>query len=108
VIATARHPPALRGDRQHPFHGYLQEFMARGVLQGSLQRFMKASRPIVPILLTSCLFGISHMYVSLGFALMVTLASFVLGLLYHRHKNLLGVTLAHVILGLVTQAIGLN
>lgn len=93
---------------QYPFHGYLQELMARGVLQGSLTRFMSASRPIVPILLTSCLFGIAHLYVSLGFALAVTLASLVFGLLYHRHQNLLGVTLAHVILGLVTQAIGLN
>jgi hypothetical protein len=93
---------------QYPFHSYLQEFIARGVVQGSLARFMGASRPVVPILLASCLFGIFHLYISLGFALMLTLGSVAFGLIYQRHKNLLGVTVVHVVLGLLTEAIGLN
>lgn len=93
---------------QYPFHGYLQEFIARGVVQGSLSRFMSESHPAIPILLASCLFGIFHLYVSPWFALMLTVGSVVFGLLYQRHKNLLGVTVLHVVLGLLTEAIGLN
>jgi membrane protease YdiL (CAAX protease family) len=93
---------------QYPFHSYLQEFIARGVVQGSLARFMIGSRPVVPILLTSCLFGIFHLYISLQFAVLLAVGSVVFGLIYHRHKNLLGVTLVHVALGLLTEAIGLN
>ena len=93
---------------QYPFHSYLQEFIARGVVQGSLARFMSESHPVVPILLASCLFGIFHLYISLGFAVMLTLGSVLFGLIYQRQRNLLGVTLVHVVLGLVTEAIGLN
>jgi CRP-like cAMP-binding protein len=89
-------------------HCFLQELIGRGVIQGSLQRFLVNARPIVPILATSALFGIFHLYVSLSFALVTFAASLVFGKLYQRHGTLIGVTLLHYAVGAVSVALGFN
>lgn len=89
-------------------HCLLQEFIGRGVIQGSLQRFVTEQRPIVPILMTSALFGIFHFYVSIGFAVLTFVVSLLFGWLYTRHRTLVGVTVAHYILGFASIAMGFN
>ena len=89
-------------------HCFLQEFIGRGVIQGSLQRFLTESRPIVPIVVTSALFGIFHFHVSLTFALVTFVVSVLFGFIYARHGTLLGVTLTHYALGVISIVLGFN
>ena len=92
----------------YPLHCLLQEFIGRGVIQTSLRHFMPRARPIVPVLLTSALFGVYHLYVSVSFALLTVVVSMLFGWLYARHRTLLGVTVLHAAIGLMSVALGLN
>ncbi len=90
----------------YPIHSFLQEFMLRGVMQGALQRFMIDSKPIVPITVTSLMFGMGHLYKDPMVAVLTFAISFLLGAIYNRHKNLIGVTVLHYFLGSLAQALG--
>jgi CRP-like cAMP-binding protein/membrane protease YdiL (CAAX protease family) len=92
----------------YPLHSLLQEFIGRGVIQTSLSHLMPRKGPMVPVLLTSALFGVYHLYVSISFALLTVVISMVFGWLYARHRTLLGVTLFHTAIGLVSVALGFN
>lgn len=87
-------------------HCFLQELIARGVLQGSLERLIP--RRFAGLLITSAMFGIFHLHVSIAFAALTFAASLGFGALYRRHKNLAGVTALHFLLGLAATAFGLN
>lgn len=87
-------------------HCFLQELIARGVLQGSLERLIP--RRFAGLVITSAMFGIFHLHVSLSFAALTFVASLAFGALYRRHKNLAGVTALHFLLGLAATAFGMN
>lgn len=89
-------------------HCFLQEFIGRGVIQTSLARLMPNARPATAILMTSGLFGIYHFYVSVSFALTTFAVSLAFGWLFYLHRSLLGVTLVHVALGVLSIAFGFN
>jgi hypothetical protein len=90
----------------YPIHCFLQELMLRGVMQGSLQRFMIDSNPLVPITVTSLIFAMGHLYKSPVVSLLTFVVSFLLGAVYNRHRNLIGVTVIHYFLGSLAQALG--
>jgi CRP-like cAMP-binding protein len=79
----------------------LQEFVTRGALQSSLQRFL-IGRYVVPraIVITTILFSASHLHVSTSYALIVALPSIFWGTLYARQGTLVGVSLSHILVGL--------
>ncbi|WP_437623862.1 CPBP family intramembrane glutamic endopeptidase [Sorangium sp. So ce1151] len=89
-------------------HCLLQEFVARGVIQTSLERFLPRSSRAVHLALTAAFFGVYHLHVSLGFAFLTFAIGLLFGALYARHRTLIGVTLAHAALGLASVAVGLN
>ena len=89
-------------------HCLLQELVARGVIQGALERYLGDSHPQAGLLITSAMFGIFHLYVSLSFALTTAAVSLLFGALYARHRSLAGPTAAHFLLGLASVAFGLN
>lgn len=88
-------------------HAVIQEFIARGVGQGSLQRFMPESHFMRPILIASALFAILHLHLSIEAALFTLVISIVFGYVYYRHKTLIGVIVLHVLLGVSATALGL-
>ena len=88
-------------------HTFLQELAARGLIQGSLQRFMVDSHPYMPVIVTSALFGVGHLYVGFSFAFITFVASLVLGAMYMRQGSLVGVTLTHAVCGMAALALGL-
>nr|WP_169545790.1 CPBP family glutamic-type intramembrane protease [Sneathiella aquimaris] len=88
-------------------HSAIQEFIARGVGQGSLQRFMPEAHFMKPIVITSLLFGILHLHLSIKAAVFTFLVSLLFGYLYYRHKTLVGVFALHVVLGVSATALGL-
>ncbi|MEL6503820.1 MAG: CPBP family glutamic-type intramembrane protease [Pseudomonadota bacterium] len=88
-------------------HSAIQEFIARGVGQGSLQRFMADAHFLKPIVLAGLLFAILHLHLSIGAAALTFGISLLFGYLYYRHKSLVGVTVLHILLGLSATALGL-
>jgi membrane protease YdiL (CAAX protease family) len=89
------------------FHSYVQEFIARGVMQTSLQRFLADAAGRQTVVITSFLFGVFHLHISIVFSLIVFAGSVVFGFLYLRTQNLLGVSVLHWLLGLATIQAGL-
>jgi CRP-like cAMP-binding protein len=98
---------------QNPTHGpYLlqlciyvalvpvQEFLARGVLQGSLQEFL-TGRHVAwkAILISNLLFSTLHVHVSLSFALLTFVPGIFWGWLYSQHRTLIGVIISHILIG---------
>jgi CRP-like cAMP-binding protein/membrane protease YdiL (CAAX protease family) len=92
----------------YPLHCFLQELVARGIIQGSLDRLVGDARPYVGTLVTALMFGLAHLYVSASFAFVTFAASLVFGAVYARHRNLAGVTATHLCLGLLSLALGFN
>jgi len=85
----------------------LQEFVARGVVQGSLERLLDTRyKGFVAILVTSFLFGALHMAHSLNLAIASFISSWVWGWMYCRQKNLTGVSLSHFLVGNAADLMG--
>ncbi|PCJ29491.1 MAG: hypothetical protein COA94_01145 [Rickettsiales bacterium] len=82
-------------------HSVLQEFVARGLLQHSIQRFLRDRRGIKSVLITSTLFGVGHLHITISVAAMTFAVSVLLGLLFLRHKNIWGISLVHFAMGVV-------
>lgn len=81
-------------------HSYIQEFMARGVLQSSLQRFLNDSRGLKTILITAVLFAVFHLSRGLVAGMVAFMGSLFFGYIYLKQKNLIGVTIVHYIVGI--------
>lgn len=92
----------------YPFHCLLQEFVARGVIQNTISRLAGDAHPHAGALITALMFAIFHLYVSLSFAALTFVASLGFGVMYLRHRNLVGVTLTHYGLGMGSIFLGLN
>jgi membrane protease YdiL (CAAX protease family) len=79
----------------------VQEFIARGVLQSSFERFYaNKNRVFLSILISNALFSAAHVHLSSLFAATVFIPGFLWGYLYHRHRSILGVSISHIIIGL--------
>ncbi len=85
----------------------LQEFLGRGVVQGTLQRIVPGKYGwLMAIILTSLVFGTLHLYISTSFALASMVGSFLWGWLYLRHGTITGVSISHLIIGLYMGLLG--
>jgi len=78
----------------------VQEFIARGILQGSLQEFLTGrSRVLKAILISNLLFSTFHLFVSPYFALLSFFPGMFWGWLYSRQRSLIAVTVSHTLIG---------
>ncbi|MBX7067482.1 MAG: cyclic nucleotide-binding domain-containing protein [Parachlamydiales bacterium] len=78
----------------------LQELLARGVLQGLLEKFLLAKhRVIISIVMSNLIFASIHVFFSVYFALIVLVFGMFLGWLYSRNHNLAGCSIAHALVG---------
>ena len=91
----------------YPLHVVLQEFVSRGVIQGSLQRFLDDRRGLVSVLLAALLFGLAHMVYGLAAVVVTFVSGIAFGAMYLRHGNLVGVCVLHAVLGLAAFSAGL-
>jgi membrane protease YdiL (CAAX protease family) len=84
-------------------HSPIQEFIARGVLQGSLQHFFTGRNVVFrSIIVSNALFSATHVHIMNGWlALFVFIPGLFWGYLYSRHKNLIGVSISHILIGWV-------
>jgi membrane protease YdiL (CAAX protease family) len=85
----------------------LQEFLGRGVVQGTLQRIVPGKYGwLMAIVLTSLVFGTLHLYISTSFALASLVGSFLWGWLYLRHETIVGVSISHFFIGIWMGVLG--
>ena len=78
----------------------LQELFARGLLQGLLERFIEVKhRTALAILISNLIVGTFHLYLSLEVAVATVVLGVMLGWIYARTRNLIGVCVAHAIIG---------
>ncbi len=85
----------------------LQEFLGRGVVQGTLQRIVPGKYGwLIAIVLTSLVFGTLHLYISPSFAFASMVGSFLWGWLYLRHDTIVGVSLSHFLIGIWMGVLG--
>jgi len=86
----------------------LQEFMARGIVQNSIEHVLTGkSKWFWAILLTSLLFGVYHTFFSLKLAMLSIAISIVLGYLFIRHRNIIGISILHFVAGNFAGVLGL-
>lgn len=79
----------------------VQEFVARGLLQGSLQKILAGRWVTVrSVLLSNAVFSICHQHLGPGYAMAVFIPGLFWGWMYARHGSLLGVCLSHSLVGL--------
>ncbi len=85
----------------------LQEFIARGAVQGTLEKILDLRyRGFFAILVTTFLFGAVHMMSSLNLAIASFVTGWLWGWMYNRQKNLVGVSLSHFLIGNVSGLMG--
>jgi membrane protease YdiL (CAAX protease family) len=85
----------------------LQEFIGRGAVQGTLEKLLDIRyRGFFAILVTTFLFGALHMMISLNLAIASFITGWLWGWMYHRQKNLIGVSLSHFLIGNVSGLMG--
>lgn len=82
-------------------HSPIQEFIARGVLQGSLQNFFKGSNVTLrAILISNAIFSATHVHLLGGLlGIIVFIPGLFWGWLYSRHGTLIGVCVSHILIG---------
>lgn len=86
----------------------LQEFISRGVIQGSMQRLLTGKNPALwAICITSFLFGALHLHSSLSLGFSALISSLFWGWMFSRHGNLVGVSISHFLIGNWTGLLGL-
>lgn len=87
----------------------LQELIVRGGLQGPLEVFLTEKYATVKaIFVSNLMFATAHLFMGLNISFYVFIAGIYFGWLFSRHHTLIGVILAHAILGTwATMVIGL-
>ncbi len=81
----------------------LQEFLARGAIQGPLYEFFDGTprrRWFWAIVVSNTLFAVTHLHLTLTYGAAAFLGGILWGLLYARQRSLLGPIVSHVIVGL--------
>ncbi|GAB6179670.1 hypothetical protein JCM14036_09890 [Desulfotomaculum defluvii] len=86
----------------------LQEFLCRGILQNSIQRFLVGPLNwLWAIVLTSSLFGVFHIHESIELGIAAILGGLLWGWMFVRHKTLVGVSINHFLIGNWLGVLGL-
>lgn len=79
----------------------VQEFIARGVIQTSLDKLLQSDeKQYMPILLSNLIFSGFHIHMNFKFAVMTIVPGIFWGIMFARQKSLLGVSISHIIIGL--------
>ena len=84
----------------YPIVAMIQEFSARGILQGALERLLVGTwKRTKAVLAASVIFGVFHVFYSVELALLSIGASLLWGALYARSRTLIGPILSHFVIG---------
>ena len=97
---------SITGASNYLLTAFVQEFLARGVIQTSIQSLVKGRyQKVLGILLTSLLFSLMHMPFGFIFMMSALLLSLALGYIFERHGDLWGCFLLHWVCGYLTMCL---
>ncbi len=88
------------------FVSFLQEFVARGVVQTSFMEFYEDKKGYLSIFTTSVTFALLHIHYGMALTVATLVMGIFLGALYLRHKSLVGIILIHFVLGSLANIYG--
>ena len=88
-------------------HTFGQEFVARGVGIAFAIRILNDQKTMLPIFWVSIIFAAFHVHLSIGIATIPFCSSLLFGVVYRRHKTLIGVGYLHFLIGIAATAVGL-
>lgn len=78
----------------------IQEIMARGALQGPLEKFLAGKHKVwTSIIISNLIFSSAHVFISEEIAIIVFFSGLFFGWLYSRNYNLIGVNISHILVG---------
>lgn len=84
----------------------IQEFIARGCMQTAFEEFLLGKhRKTLAILVANLTFAMTHVHLSPLFGLLVFVPGLVWGWLYSRHRSLIGISVSHIVVGIVAFSI---
>ena len=90
----------------YPVTVVIQEFLTRGVVQGSVKRIIPGKYAVpVSIALSSLFFCALHIHLGLGFMIGAFLLLSVFGVIYEKQKTIWGLCIPHYFLGLSLKII---
>lgn len=86
----------------------LQEFISRGVILSTIYSVTTSKNPkFWAIVISSLLFGTSHLHISVSFAFASIVGGLLWGYLYLRTRNLVGVSISHFLIGSLCGLMGM-
>lgn len=85
-----------------------QEFICRGFIQTNVEQMLTGKyRSAIAIVTTAVLFGAVHLHYSTATMVVTILGGIFFGWLYTRHRTLVGISVAHYILGILLINLGI-
>ncbi len=86
----------------YSMHAIMQEFIARGCIQGGLHQFVSGKwASFTSIFLATMMFSVFHLMLDMKFALLTIIPSLLWGFIFYKQRNLLAVAISHIIIGVV-------
>ena len=80
----------------------MQEFIARGCIQGGLHQFITGKfSAITAIFVATMMFSVFHLMMDMRFALLTIIPGLFWGYLFYKQRNVLAVSISHIVIGLV-------
>ncbi|NND95158.1 MAG: cyclic nucleotide-binding domain-containing protein [Flavobacteriales bacterium] len=92
----------------YSIHAVIQEFIARGCIQGGLMQFVTGRRSaFTAILVATLMFSSFHLMIDMKFAVITVIPGLFWGYLFFKERNILALSISHIIIG-VTSIFVLN
>lgn len=81
-------------------HAVMQEFIARGCIQGGLHQFITGRfSAITAIFVATMMFSVFHLMMDMRFALLTIIPGLFWGYLFYKERNVLAVSISHILIG---------
>jgi PAS domain S-box-containing protein len=80
-------------------HSIIQEFIFRGVVLTIFLQLFRDHSVWLPLLISNLLFSFMHMHLGVAAMVLTLLMGYLFSWMYLRHKSILGISVAHIILG---------
>ncbi|NNC81937.1 MAG: cyclic nucleotide-binding domain-containing protein [Flavobacteriales bacterium] len=86
----------------YSIHAVIQEFIARGCIQGGLLQFIVGrGSAFTAILVATLMFSSFHLMMDIKFAMLTIIPGLFWGYLFYKERNILAVSISHILIGLV-------
>ena len=86
----------------YSIHAVIQEFIARGCIQGGLMQFISGKNSaLTAIIVATLMFSSFHLVMDMKYALLTLVPGLFWGFLFYKNKNVLAVSISHIVIGVI-------